>query len=135
MTSTICGPRSEPGKALFTATSEAHALDTLGATTVGVDVLTAVDAAAAGTTLEISPGMSSTERQNFLFSTAYQSKPFAEYRRPLNQFATGFKGANDTANGIDTNPSSNYSVDSSGGKVSPSNGPTSRRYWTGVSPL
>lgn len=70
MTSTICGPRPQPGKALFTATSEADVLDTLGATTVGVDVLTAVDVAAAGTALEISPGMSSTERQNFLFSTA-----------------------------------------------------------------
>jgi hypothetical protein len=47
------------GKLLFMATNEADALDKLGTTTVGVDVLTATDAAAARSVLEIVPGLPS----------------------------------------------------------------------------
>lgn len=47
-------------------------------------------------------------RRNLLLTTAYQSKSFAEYRRLVNLFATGFKGASDALNGILTGSSSNY---------------------------
>lgn len=67
-----------------------------------------------------SGGFGDTDRRNFLLSTVYQSKSFASYRRLINLFATGFKGANDTANGINAGASSNYGVDNSSGKVSPS---------------
>lgn len=87
---------------------------------IGAALRTATDAAAARAVLEIQPGMSNTERQNFLLTTAYQSKSFAEYRRLVNLFATGFKGANDTANGINTGSSSNYAVNSASGYVYPS---------------
>lgn len=55
-------------------------------------------------------GMSDTERQNLMSTTAYQSKSFAEYRRLVNLFATGFKGASDALNGILTGSSSNYTT-------------------------
>lgn len=49
-------------------------------------------------------------RRNLLLNTIYQSKSFAEYRRAVNVFATGFKGASDATNGILTGSSSNYVV-------------------------
>lgn len=55
-------------------------------------------------------GMTDSERQNFLLTAIYQSKSFAEYRRLVNMFATGFKGASDALNGILTGSSSNYTV-------------------------
>jgi hypothetical protein len=63
-------------------------------------------------------GAMDSERQNALLALVYQSRACAEYRRVVNLFATGFKGADDTANGIDSG-SSNYSVDSAAGFVSP----------------
>ncbi|WP_424630045.1 choice-of-anchor R domain-containing protein [Bradyrhizobium sp. SYSU BS000235] len=57
-----------------------------------------------------SGGLTNSERQNFGLSMIYQSKSFPEYRRTVNSFATGFKGASDTANGILTASSSNYTV-------------------------
>lgn len=66
-----------------------------------------------------SGGFGDTDRRNFLLSTVYQSKSFASYRRLINLFATGFKGANDTANGINTGSSSSYAVDSANGLVKP----------------
>lgn len=71
-------------------------------------------------------GISDTDRRNLLLSTAYQSKSFASYRRLINLFATGFKGANDTANGIDTGSSSNYVVNATSGYVAPSKSFTSQ---------
>lgn len=65
-------------------------------------------------------GATDPERQNALLTLVYQSRLFAEYRRAVNVFATGFKGANDAVNGIDGGASSNYMVDSSIGKASPS---------------
>jgi hypothetical protein len=59
-------------------------------------------------------------RQNLLLTTAYQSKSFAEYRRLVLMFATGFKGATDALNGINTGSSSNYTVDTVAGNVAPS---------------
>lgn len=64
-------------------------------------------------------GMTDSERQNFLLTTAYQSKSFAEYRRVVNIFATGFKGASDALNGILTGSSSGYAVSTSSGYVGP----------------
>lgn len=58
-------------------------------------------------------------RQNLLSTTAYQSKSFAEYRRIVLLFATGFKGASDALNGINTGSSSNYTVNSGSGYVAP----------------
>lgn len=55
-------------------------------------------------------GMTATERQNSMLILVYQSKSFAEYRRGVNVFATGFKGASDALNGINTGSSSNYVV-------------------------
>jgi hypothetical protein len=55
-------------------------------------------------------GMTDVERQNLGLTQIYQSKLFATFRRLVNVFATGFKGANDTANGIDAGSSSNYVV-------------------------
>lgn len=49
-------------------------------------------------------------RRNSLLDLIYQSKSFAEYRRGVNVFATGFKGASDALNGINTGSSSNYTV-------------------------
>lgn len=49
-------------------------------------------------------------RQNALLTLIYQSKSFAEYRRAVTTFATGFKGASDSLNGILTGSSSNYVV-------------------------
>ncbi|WP_458760559.1 discoidin domain-containing protein [Afipia sp. TerB] len=98
------------GKLLFTATNEADALDTLGATTVGVDVLTATDAAAARTALEIQAGASDTERRNMWLVEIYLSKIFGVFRRAINLFATGFKGSDDDDYGIETADSSNYAV-------------------------
>ena len=66
-----------------------------------------------------SAGATDSERQNALLALAYQSKSFAEYRRLVNLFATGFKGANDAANGIDTASSSNYAVTPVNGCVAP----------------
>lgn len=54
--------------------------------------------------------LSDEDRQNILLTSIYQSKSFAEYRRHLNRFSTGFKGATDTLNGIDAGSSSNYAV-------------------------
>lgn len=64
-------------------------------------------------------GMTDSERQNFGLGLIYQSKLFAEYRRLINIFATGFKGGSDALNGINTGSSANYLVDASGGKVTP----------------
>lgn len=61
-------------------------------------------------------GMSDTERQNFLLSMGYQAKSFAGYRRGVNIFADGFKASD----GINAGASSNYTLDTAGGKVSPS---------------
>lgn len=67
-------------------------------------------------TFAIPPGtggggaLSDEDRQNILLTSIYQSKSFAEYRRHLNRFSTGFKGATDTLNGIDAGSSSNYAV-------------------------
>lgn len=55
-------------------------------------------------------GMTDTERRNSLLALIYQSKSFAESRRLVNAFATGFKGASDTLNGILTGSSSGYTV-------------------------
>lgn len=49
-------------------------------------------------------------RQNDGLNLIYQSKLFAEFRRVVNVFATGFKGASDALNGIVTGSSSNYTV-------------------------
>ncbi|MDP2410345.1 MAG: hypothetical protein Q8M26_08670 [Pseudolabrys sp.] len=49
------------------------------------------------------------ERQSALLSI-YQSKSFAEYRRGVDRFATGFKGASNTLNGINAGDSSNFTV-------------------------
>lgn len=98
------------GKLLFTATNEADALDTLGATTVGVDVLTATDAAAARTALEIQAGASSEEQLRMSVAEIYLSKVFGVIRRVANLFATGFKGADDGDYGIETADSDNYEV-------------------------
>lgn len=57
-----------------------------------------------------SGGLSDAERQNFLLTTAYQSKSFATYRKLVNLFATGFKGANDTDYGIEASDSDKYAV-------------------------
>lgn len=65
------------------------------------------------------------DRQNALLVKIYQSKSFAEYRRFINEFATGFKGASDALNGILTGSSSNYTVNSSSGYVAPSLSPVS----------
>lgn len=62
------------------------------------------------------------DRQNSLLVKIYQSKSFAGYRRFINEFATGFKGASDALNGILTASSSNYTVNSSSGYVAPSVG-------------
>lgn len=64
-----------------------------------------------------SAGATDTERQNALLALAYQSKSFGEYRRLVNLFVTGFKGATDAANGIDAGSSSNYVVTSASGYV------------------
>lgn len=61
-----------------------------------------------------------TERRDALVSLAYQSKALAEYRRNILKIATGFNGASDALNGINTGSSSNYSVTTSGaGTLSP----------------
>jgi hypothetical protein len=72
-------------------------------------------------------GMSTTERQNFALSTIYQSKLYSEYRRLVGMFATGFKGATDTLNGINAGSSSGYAVDSSNGFIAPSTTPGSNQ--------
>ncbi len=75
-------------------------------------------------------GMTDTEGQNLGLSLIYQSKSFAEYRRLVNVFATGFKGASDALNGILTGSSSHYTVTpgaagAANGSVAPStNAPT-----------
>lgn len=64
-------------------------------------------------------------RQNSFLLAIYQSKLFSEYRRLVNCFATGFKGASDALNGILTGSSSNYTVVSASGYVGPSSAGTS----------
>lgn len=59
-------------------------------------------------------------RRNLLLLTIYQSKSFAEYRRMIGVYATGFKGASDALNGIATGSSSNYTVTPASGHVAPS---------------
>jgi hypothetical protein len=63
-------------------------------------------------------GATDSERQNALLALVYQSKACAGYRRLVNLFTTGFKGANDAANGIDAG-SSNYVVNATAGSVGP----------------
>lgn len=63
------------GKLLFTATTAADALDTLGATTVGVGVLTATDAAAARTALGVDPVIPQAGRLTYVSSTAIKFAP------------------------------------------------------------
>jgi len=72
-------------------------------------------------------GMTATERQNFALSIIYQSKSMAEYRRLVGMFATGFKGANDTLNGVNSVASTGYSPDSTNGRYSPSTTPGSNQ--------
>jgi len=60
-------------------------------------------------------GMTDIERQNFLLSMIYQSKAFVGYRRLVDLFADGFKGSD----GINAGSSSNYSLDTTNGRVSP----------------
>jgi hypothetical protein len=59
--------------------------------------------------------LSDTDRQNIILNAIYQSKLFAGYRRFINAFADGYKASD----GVNSGSSSNYSVDTSGGKVSP----------------
>lgn len=60
-------------------------------------------------------GMTDTERQNFTLNWIYQAKALAAYRRGVNIFADGFKGTG----GINSGSSSNYTADTTNGKVSP----------------
>lgn len=61
-------------------------------------------------------GATDTERQNSLLGLIYQSKTFAGYRRLVNIFADGYKASD----GINSGSSTNYTADTTGGKVSPS---------------
>ena len=74
---------------------------------------------APGSGSDAGTGTTPTERQNAELTSIYQSRICAEYRRLVNRFATGFKGASDTANGINTGSSSNYAVNASSGYVAP----------------
>lgn len=73
-------------------------------------------------------GLADVDRQNILLDRIYQSKSFAGYRRFANAFADGYKASD----GIAAGSSSNYSVDTSGGKVSPTT--SSDTYATTVDP-
>lgn len=103
------------GKLLFTATTEADALDTLGASTSGAAVFAGTPEEGR-TALEIVPGMSDVERQNFGLSAIYQSKMMAGYRRLVKFFADGYKASD----GINAGASSNYDLNTSDGYVAPS---------------
>lgn len=74
-------------------------------------------------------GMTSGERQNFLLSLIYQSKAFAGYRRVINLFADGYKASD----GVNSGSSSNYSVDTSSGRVAPTTGSDEVPTMTGAS--
>lgn len=63
--------------------------------------------------------ISAPGRVNFLLGTIYQSRALAEYRRFVSLFSTGFRGASDALNGINTGSSSNYAVTPASGYVSP----------------
>lgn len=65
-------------------------------------------------------GATDSERQNALLTAMYQSKSLAEYRRLVNLFASGFKGASDALNGIWGASSSSYTVAPMSGNVAPS---------------
>lgn len=58
-------------------------------------------------------------RQNVALDRIYQSKLFAEARRVVNAWATGFKGASNTLNGINTGSSSSFTTDSANGRIVP----------------
>lgn len=60
-------------------------------------------------------GMTDSQRQNFLLSTAYQSKSFGGFRRNVNEFYDGYKAAD----GINAGSSSGYTLDTTNGLVKP----------------
>jgi len=62
--------------------------------------------------------LSDADRQNMLLTSIYQAKSFAGYRRDVLRFSDGFKASD----GVNSGSSSNYTVDTSGGKVSPTTG-------------
>lgn len=78
-------------------------------------------------------GISDTDRRNILLDRIYASKAFGGYRRVLSSFATGFRGATDTLNGILTGSSSNYAVDTVAGFVQPTSGSPTITY-SGANP-
>jgi hypothetical protein len=60
-------------------------------------------------------GVTDTDRQNFALSAIYQAKAFGAYRRMIDFFADGYKGSG----GVSAGSSSNYSVDTTNGRVAP----------------
>ena len=79
---------------------------------------TGIDIISGGTTITLSNLNYDLNRQNFALSSIYQAKVFGAYRRMVNFFADGYKGTG----GVAAGSSSNYSVDTTNGRVSPSLG-------------
>lgn len=72
-----------------------------------------------GTTIDAaSAGMTDEQRRNQLLMLAGLAKALAGYQRVLNTFADGYKASD----GVNSGSSSNYTVDTSGGKVGPTSG-------------
>lgn len=65
-------------------------------------------------------GMTDAERQNATLSLIYQSKLYGGYRRVINQIADGYKASD----GVAVGSSTNYSIDTTNGRVAPSSSAT-----------
>jgi hypothetical protein len=60
-------------------------------------------------------GLADADRQNALLDSIYQAKLYGGYRRMINRFADGYKASD----GINAGSSTNYSVNTGAGNVSP----------------
>lgn len=63
--------------------------------------------------------LSDADRRNIALDRIHQSKALGTARRGINTWTTGFKGASDAANGINTAASSNYLVNPADGYAAP----------------